>query len=85
VGDAGEGLVDAEDRFQERLAEREQELARRATKPRTPEEVERERKLSTLRMARVELERQAATTQHPLRKTQIEQAIADIDRRIADA
>jgi hypothetical protein len=85
VGDAGEGLVDAEDRIQERLAEREQELARRAAKPRTAEEIERERKLSTLRMARVELERQAATTQHPLRRTQIEQAIADIDRRMAEA
>lgn len=46
MGDAGEGLVDAEDRFQQRLAEREQEKQRRE---------------------------------------QIKQALADLDRRLAEA
>jgi hypothetical protein len=85
LGDAGEGLVDAEDRMQERLAERQQQLDRKKGKPRTAEEVERERKLNTLQMSRKELERQAAATTHPLRQEQIRLAIADIDRRIAEA
>jgi len=83
LGDAGEGLVDAEDRLQERLAERQAQAARRGTS-RTPAEAERERKLSTLRMARVELERQEAATQNPVRREQIRHALADLDRRLAE-
>ena len=82
MGDAGEGLVNAEDRLQERLAE--SQRAGRTGKSRTPEEAERERKLNTLRLARVELERQAAATQNPVRREQIRQAVADIDRRVAE-
>jgi hypothetical protein len=83
MGDAGEVLVDAEDRLQERIAEREQEKERRAGGP--PLNPERQRKLTSLRLARAELHNQAEVTQNPLRRKQIEQALADLDRRIAEA
>ena len=81
MGDAGEGLIDAEDRFQERLAEREQERTEFRRGPRIDPALERERKSLTL--ARSELSRQAETTSHPVRKTQITSALAELDRRIA--
>jgi hypothetical protein len=81
MGDAGEGLIDAEDRFQERLAEREQERTQFRRGPRIDPVRERERK--SLALARAELSRQAETTSHPVRKTQIESALAELDRRIA--
>jgi|SoimicmetaTmtHMA_FD_contig_81_116165_length_567_multi_2_in_0_out_0_1 hypothetical protein len=83
MGDAGEVLVDAEDRLQERLAEREQERERRNTVP--PPNPARQQKLTSLELAKAELRNQAELTQNPLRKTQIEQALADINRRIAEA
>ena len=84
MGDAGEVLVDAEDRLQERLAEREQEKERRnnTTPPANPA---RQRKLTSLELAKAELQNQAGVTQNPLRRKQIEQALADLNRRIAEA
>ena len=82
MGDAGEVLVDAEDRLQERIAEREQEKERRAVAP--PPNPERQRKLTSLRLARAELQNQAEVTQNPLRRKQIEQALADLERRIGE-
>ena len=82
MGDAGEVLVDAEDRLQERLAEREQEKERRNTTP--PANPARQRKLTSFELAKAELQNQASVTQNPLRRKQIEQALADLNRRIAE-
>ena len=59
MGDAGEGLVDADSRIQERLDEvaREREQ-KRAKGPKDPEAA---REFESLRMARAEFERQLAT------------------------
>jgi hypothetical protein len=84
MGDSGEGLVDAEARFQERLAEREQEQARRDSKAISTADPERDRTLRSLKLAKVELERQAQSTQHPVRLEQIRAAIAEIERRSAE-
>ena len=81
MGDAGEGLVDAEDRFQQHLAEREQERERRGVALQDPE---RMKKLQSLQLARAELERQQAVTQNAIRREQIRQALADLDRRLAE-
>jgi len=82
MGDSGEGLVDADARIQERIEERESERKRRgAAQPAVnPDKV---RELESLRLAKAELERQAAATAHPLRKQQIQAAIAEIDKRLA--
>ena len=83
MGDAGEGLVDAESRLAERMEEREQEKkrARAATKGGDPE---RARQLESLRLARTEMQRQLEVTAHDARKQQLKQAIAELDKRIAD-
>jgi hypothetical protein len=41
------------------------------------------RELESLRLAKAELERQAAATAHPVRRQQIQAAIAEIDKRLA--
>jgi len=82
MGDAGEGLIDADSRIQERLEEIERErTAKHGPAVRNPELV---RALESLRLARTELERQLAATTHERRKAQIAQAIAEIDRRMAE-
>jgi hypothetical protein len=82
MGDAGEGLVDAESRLAERMEEREQERqkARRGGAGIDPE---RARQAESLRLARTELQRQLDTTGHAARKQQLTQAIAEIDKRMA--
>ena len=80
MGDAGEGLIDADSRIQERIEELERErtqLRRKAVHD--PEKV---RALESLRLARKELEGQLAATTHERRRTQIRQAIEEIDRRM---
>jgi hypothetical protein len=81
MGDAGEGLVDAESRLAERMDEREEEKkkARQAT---TGGDPERTRQLESCRLARTEMQRQLALATHQARKQQIGQAIAELDRRI---
>jgi hypothetical protein len=81
MGDAGEGLVDAESRLAERLEEREEEKkkARQVAKSGDPE---RARQLESFRLARTEAQRQLDATAHPARKQQLSQAIAELDRRI---
>ena len=81
MADAGEGLIDAEDDFQEKLAERERLQERRAQGPRPDPIKERERK--SLDLARAELHRQAESAAHPVRRAQIETALAELERRIA--
>ena len=81
MGDAGEGLIDAESRIQERMEELERERTeRRHQDVRNPEQVQA---LESLRLQRAELERQLASTAHEKRKAMISQAIAAIDERMA--
>jgi len=83
MGDAGEGLIDAEARLQERMDELEE--ARKVAKDRgTKVDPEHVRAVESLRLAKAELQRQLETTTHPIRKEQIGQAIAEIDRRMAE-
>ncbi len=83
MGDAGEGLVDAESRLAERMEEREQEKrkAKQAGKGGDPE---RTRQLESFRLARTEMQRQLEATGHEARKQQLKQAIAELDRRIKE-
>jgi hypothetical protein len=82
MGDAAEGLIDADARRQERMDEREESRAQaRMKKPRV--DPERVRALESLRLARTELERQLELTAHPARRDQIGQAVAEIERRLA--
>ena len=80
MGDSGEGLVDAEARIQERMEEREADRRRTNTAPVVDPEKVRVRE--SLKLARAELTRQAEVTTHPVRKKQIEAAIAEIDKRL---
>jgi hypothetical protein len=82
MGDAGEGLVDAESRLAERLEEREEEKkrARQVAKGGDPE---RTRQLESFRLARTEMQRQLEATAHQARKQQLSQAIAELDKRIS--
>jgi len=81
MGDAGEGLVDAESRLAERLEEREEEKkrARQVAKGGDPE---RSRQIESFRLARTEMQRQLEVATHQARKQQLNQAIAELDRRI---
>jgi hypothetical protein len=82
MGDAGEGLIDAEARLQERMDELEE--SRRVAKDKGPKvDPELVRQVESLRLAKIELQRQLDATTHEARKGQIEQAIAEIDRRAA--
>ena len=83
MGDSGEGLVDAEARIQERMEELEAERRRR-TGGRPAANPERVRELESLRLAKSNLQRQAQTVTHPVRKHQIELAVAEIDKRLAE-
>jgi hypothetical protein len=79
MGDAGEGLIDADSRIQERMEELERERRQGRTKPvRDPEKI---RALESLRLARTELERQLDVTTHERRRVQIQQALEELDRR----
>ena len=82
MSDAGEGLVDAEARLQERMEERQRERAAQSHKP--TDNPERVRLIESLRLARTELERQSAATEHPVRRNQIAMALAELDRRLKD-
>ena len=83
MGDSGEGLVDAEARIQEKMEEREAERRRRAGST-PPIDPERLREQESLKLARAELQRQAAATAHPVRKKQIAAALAEIEKRLAN-
>ena len=80
MGDAGEGLIDAEDRFQQWMAEREQQKQRKGVASADPE---RDRKLTSLPLAKAEMERQQQVTTSEIRREQIRQALLEIDRQIA--
>ena len=81
MGDAGEGLVDAESRLAERMEEREEEKkrARQGGKGIDPERV---RQVESLKLARVEMQRQLELATHKARQQQLTQAVAELDKRI---
>lgn len=83
MGDAGEGLIDAESRIQERMEDAERERSKSRNRDhRDPEQV---RAVESLKLARTELERQLASTLHEQRRSQLGLAIAEVDRRMAVA
>jgi len=77
MSDAGEGLVDADARIQERMEELEQ--ARRGER----RDAVRNPELESLRLAHVEMSRQLRATNNPQRRKVIEQALGEITRRMA--
>ena len=81
MGDAGEGLVDAESRLAERMEEREEKKkkARSTVKSGDPE---RAHQLESCRLARTETQRQLELATHQARKKQLSEALAELDRRI---
>jgi hypothetical protein len=81
MGDAGEGLIDADARIQERMEELERDRA--AGRQRDTRDHKQLHELESLRLARIELERQLSATTHERRRAQITQAIEEIDRRVA--
>lgn len=82
MGDAGEGLVDAESRIQERMEEL-QEERERAKRP-GHANPEQQRRVESLKLARTELSRQIESTNHAARRSQLASAIQDLDRRISE-
>jgi hypothetical protein len=83
MGDAGEGLIDADTRLQERMDELEEE--RKAARSRRPlEDPEKVRQRESLKLARAELQQQRTRTEHPTRRTQIDHAIIEIEKRLAN-
>ncbi len=81
MGDAGEGLIDADARIQERMEELESERTKaRKGERRDPEQV---RAIESLKLARTELSRQLAATVHESRRTQLNLAIEEVYRRLA--
>ena len=69
MGDAGEGLVDAEARIQERMEEL--QLEREQGRRRQVVNTEQMRQLESLRLAHKELSRQLEATAHAARKAQL--------------
>jgi hypothetical protein len=83
MADAGEGLIDAQNRIQERMDEREEERARRAV-PHAEQDPEQLRRTESLRLAYKELSRQLADTRHEARRAQLNSALAELDRQLAE-
>ena len=81
MGDAAEGLIDADLRIQERMEELEQErkAARKSGPAKDPVKV---RELESCRLAQIEMSRQFELTTHPARREQIQAAVAELDRRM---
>jgi hypothetical protein len=83
MSDAGEGLIDADARIQERMEELERE--RTQSKKKDTKDPEKVRTFESLRLAKTELERQRDATQHEGRRAQLKQAIVEVERRMAEA
>jgi hypothetical protein len=81
MADAGEGLIDAQNRIQERMDEREEERARRA-KQKADHDPERIRRAESLRLAYTELSRQLQVTSHSTRKQQLISALAEVENQL---
>ena len=83
MGDAGEGLVDAQARIEKRMDELERARAARSKAP--PRDPAAASRVESLRLARVDLQRQADATTHPTLQAIRVQALADLDRQLAEA
>lgn len=60
------------------------EASRKSAKNKKPlEDPERVRTRESLKLARIELQRQLEATENPARKNQISQAVAEIEKRLA--
>ena len=81
MGDAGEGLVDAESRLAERMEEREQEKRQARMGPVTADP-ERARERESLRLAKTEMERQLELTTSDVRRQQLSQALGELEKRL---
>jgi hypothetical protein len=82
MGDAGEGLIDADSRIQERMDELASERERRQRA--AVLDPERQQQIESLRLALAQAEQQAAAAAHPLRRQQLELAVKDIERQLAE-
>ena len=82
MADAGEGLIDAQNRIQERMDEREEERARRASR-RVDQDPEQFRRVESLRLAYTEMSRQLSATTHQARRQQLNSAIAELEKQLA--
>ena len=82
MGDAGEGLIDADTRIQERMDELARERAERKSVSLVNPEVARE--LESLRLARTALQQQFDQSTHDRRRAQLSQAIGELDKRLAE-
>ena len=82
MADAGEGLIDAQNRIQERMDEREEERARRAM-PQVEYDPEQLRRAESLRLACTELRRQLEATTHHARRQQLTSALAELEQQLA--
>ena len=83
MGDAAEGLIDADARIQERMEELERE--RRSVQGGKARDPELTREHESLRLARVEMQRQFELTSHDGRRHQLTQAMAELDKRLVVA
>jgi alkylated DNA repair dioxygenase AlkB len=81
MADAGEGLIDAQNRIQERMDEREEERARRARRQ-VDSDPEQVRRTESLRLAYTELSRQLQATTHTARRQQLTSALAELERQL---
>ena len=75
MGDAGEGLVDAESRLAERMEEREQEKRQARLAPSTTDP-DSERETESLPLGKTEMQRQDDLTTHEVRRAQLAQALS---------
>lgn len=80
MSDAGEGLIDADARIQERMEELERD--RMQTKKKDTRDPEKVRAFESLRLAKTEMERQFSATSHEARRAQLRQALDEIERRM---
>ena len=83
MGDSGEGLVDASSRLQERMEEI-QDSRRMTQQGESHPDPERIRALESLRLAKIDFERQLSITVHEVRRLHLVNALAEIDRRLSD-
>ena len=81
MSDAGEAVVDADARIQERM----EDLARERTRSKHRDGRDRAQRevIESLKLARIELERQLAAAVHDRHRTQLTQAIEEVGRRMS--
>lgn len=83
MGDAGEGLIDADARIQERMEEL--ALSRAKGRKQAVKNPEQMRQLESLKLARAAAARQLEAATHEQRKTQLNAALKDLDKQIKTA